>query len=161
MAITFTLVSKGSNHLVYLAASSGSQNPVDAGTLQMTGAGAADVALEDAAVPDSGANYNAGLLKEVVDIDFPVGPNMSGVARRQMMDWGLGGPPSQFACIIKVPGKRCRPYIVPLLPGGGEVLKNWAIDDNNVGLGYAVACTAVGAARALVVIEAIGSPQQT
>lgn len=160
MAITFTLVSRGSNHLVYQAESSGSTLGFDTGTIQPTGVGDADVAMEDAAVPPAGANYNAGLIKQVID---QVNVTTQAIARRQLLDQGLA--PVVGDGIFNVPGKRCRAWIVPTVPTGGDVLKNWSIDaDTNGAPGtrgeYNVSCTAAGTAGALIYIEALGTPQQ-
>ena len=163
MAITFALVSQGSNHLVYLATSGGSSAALDTGTIQPTGLGDADVAMEDAVVPPAGAPYNAGLIKQVIDLTNITTQTR---ARKQLLDWGLlAVPPTVGEQILNVPGKRCRAYFIPVTPGQGEVLKSWSIDaDTNGAPGtrgeYNVAATAVGVARALVVIEALGTPQQ-
>ncbi len=161
MALIFTLVSAGSNHAVYVAQSTGTTAAFDTGTIQPTGAGDADVALEDAGVPPAAAHWNAGLLKQVMDL---ANIDSQAKARRQLLDWGGVGSPTVNDGILNVAGKRCRAFIVPITPTGGEVLKSWAIDADDSGVGnrgeYNVACTAAGASRALVVIEAIGTPQQ-
>jgi hypothetical protein len=156
MAITFELVSKGSNHLVYLASSGGTTAAFDTGTIQATGVGDADVALEDAAVPDPGA-YNAGQMKQIVDLATIVSDSM---ARRQLLDWGLSQVIGDG--IVNVPGKRMRASITQVVLSGQEASKHWSIDASSDGTRgqYDVCCTATGTARALVRIEAIGTPQQ-
>lgn len=160
MAITFTLVTSGPSHAVYLADSEGTTQAFDTGVLQVGGAGDADVALEDAAVPPTGANWPAGLLKEVADVGAI---NTQAEARRKLLDWGGVGLPTASDGLLNVNGKRLRAYFVPVAPTGGEVLKSWAIDaDTDASLTgeYNVTATATGSARALLVIEALGTPQQ-
>lgn len=158
MAIIFTLVAQGSNHCEYIVQSTGSTAAFDTGTVQATGAGDANVALEDVGIPPAGAHWNAGLLKQVMDLDNIADQDM---ARRQLLDWGL--PPVVGDGILNVQGKRCRAYLVPILPAGPEVQKNWSIDADDDGAGkgeYNIACTAVGSSRARLIIEAIGTPLQ-
>ena len=61
MALQFTFLRAFPNLLIYDAQADGGQSPgvVESGTIQSTGAGDADVALEDAVV--------AGPLKEIID----------------------------------------------------------------------------------------------
>jgi hypothetical protein len=160
MAITFVLQSRGSNHAVYLATSTGTTAAFDTGTIQPTGAGDADVALEDAGVPPAGAHWNAGLLKQVMDL---ANIDSAAKARRQLLDMGGVGSVTALDGILNVAGKRCRAWIQPLLPTGGQVHKNWSLDADDSGAGnrgeYNVACTAAGASAALIYIEALGTPQ--
>lgn len=151
MAITFELVSRGSNHVVYLANSTGS-TLTEQGIIQFTGAGAADVALEDAANPPDG-EYNAGAMLELVRL--PITSKQQ--ADRTYMDLGLA--PGVGDGIANVQGKRMRAWVQPLT---GNVLKNWAISANfSAGRGqYVVQAGQTGAQEALVIIELIGTPQQ-
>jgi hypothetical protein len=165
MAITFTLVSQGSNHLVYLASSSGgAQGEDDIGIIQnrAPATGGANVDLAAASVPPAGVPYNAGLLKELVDIEYTIASPVD-LAHRQLLDWGLGSAGG----IVSVPGKRLRATVEQVCPSDSpvEVLKSWGIDARSDGEAtsygeYVVTCSEVGAARALVRIEAIGTPQQ-
>jgi hypothetical protein len=158
MALAFVLVSKGSNHVTYRASVVG--QTADTGTIQTTGAGNADVALRDAAVPDAGANYNAGLLKEIFDIATITTQAM---ARRQMMDWGLA--PVVGDGIVNVPGKRARAYIQGINPAAPADNARWSLDAD-VGAGgggeinVSVANAAASTSFALITIEAIGTPLQ-
>jgi hypothetical protein len=159
MAITFTLVSQGSNHLVYLAESDGgAQGLDDVGIIQnrAPATGGANVDLAAAAVPPASAPYNAGLLKELIDQTVTTDT----IARRKMLDWGLGAVSDG---LDYVPGKRLRATVEQICPT--DVLKSWGIDARTDGEAtpygeYVVTCDEVGAARALVRIEAIGTPQQ-
>ena len=153
MAITFALVSRGANHAVYLATSTGDRT-TDLGLLQCVGAGAADVSLQDAAVP--------GLLKQIVDLDNIADQHH---ARRQLLDWGLA--PFAGDGILNVPGSRLRAYFVDVVPdqGAQEVDKQWSVDALTDGFpgthgDYFVSTVGAGASRAMLVIEAIGTPQQ-
>jgi hypothetical protein len=158
MALAFVLVSKGSNHVTYRA--SVVAQSTDVGTIQTTGAGDADVALRDAAVPTAGAPYNAGLLKEIVDMTTI---STQAIARRQMLDWGLA--PVVGDGILNVPGKRCRAYVQGINPVAAADNAEWSLDADvgaggggeiNVRVNNGAATTSF----ALITIEAIGTPLQ-
>jgi hypothetical protein len=72
----FTLVAQGPHHLRYLA--DVGAEAATTGTIQLSGAGDADVALEDAVV--------AGPLKQIISAQV----NNAAEARRLVMDDGLG-----------------------------------------------------------------------
>lgn len=151
MAITFALVSRGPNHLTYLADSTGTTAASDTGRIQNTGAGDADVPLEDGFVASGGQiPVEHGLLYEIVTTAVA----NQAQAERLGKDVGLLiGAPN----ITNVAGHRAR---VSVTPESG--LKAWNIVANVAGgrLVYDVACTAAGLATALVHIEAVGTPEK-
>jgi hypothetical protein len=96
-------------------------------------------------------------MKQIVDLT-----TITSVAkaRRQLMDWGLSQVIGDG--IVNVPGKRLRASVTQVTLFGQEGSKKWSIDASSDGTQgqYDVCCTATGTARALVRIEAIGTPQQ-
>lgn len=158
MPITFTLVSQGPGHVTYLANSGLTSTDPETGTIQPTGAGAADVPLQTAA-PN-------GLIKELV-----LTPIISDAqAQRLMQDngaLGTAGTPT----ISNVQGKRCRIYIVPVTNTivGSQIFGIWSLQAINSG-GFAALAVAfrnnAGSqggsiqSTALIYIEAIATPQR-
>lgn len=110
----FTLVAAGPHHLRYLADANAQAGP-DFGTIQLSGAGDADVPMSEAVV--------AGPLKEI--ITAPVAD--AAQARRLMMDDGLGeGDPD----ITDGLGRA-----VSTVVKRGGTIGEWAIDADNLGAG--------------------------
>lgn len=113
----FTLVAAGPHHLRYLADANDEAGP-DFGTIQLTGAGDADVAMADAVV--------AGPLKEI--ISAPVNNDVE--ARRLLMDDGLGSGDPDIADGL---GRA----VTTVLKRGGTT-GEWAVDADNKGGGTEV-----------------------
>lgn len=111
----FTLIAQGPHHLRYLASADGSEVGSDAGTIQLSGAGDADVALEDAVV--------AGPLKEIIGATVAD----QAQARRLAMDAGLG---TGIPYITDGLGRA-----VSTVGHRGGVTSTWSIDADDDGAG--------------------------
>lgn len=148
MPVVFTLVSQGPHHLTYRCNADTTTLAPNTGTIQYSGAGDADVALEDAVV--------AGLLKKIIEV--PVASDAE--ALRLLADVGLGtGTPD----LSNVDGHRARISIQGWNDGTLDDIA-WSFNVvNNAGhpeIEVYVQETIANDAAAYLKIEAVGTPMK-